>query len=141
MLRAGVMGEGAVRRSMAGTPQGGVVSPLLADVYLHRADRQWQTRGRGVLVRYADDLLVMCHTRAQAEDALAALTAILAELGLEPQAAKMRIVHLREGGEGLDFLGFHHRVVRGRSLDGTVVSPRAKEPWRERPNANGEGRR
>jgi RNA-directed DNA polymerase len=53
MLRAGVMEDGAVRRSTTGTPQGGVISPLLANVYLHRLDRDWQTRGRGVLVRYA----------------------------------------------------------------------------------------
>jgi RNA-directed DNA polymerase len=55
LLRAGVMEGGAVRRSVSGTPQGGVVSPLLCNVYLHRLDRDWQTRGCGVLVRYADD--------------------------------------------------------------------------------------
>ena len=57
MLRAGVMKDGAVTRSDAGTPQGGVLSPCLANVYLHRLDRQWADRGTGVLVRYADDLL------------------------------------------------------------------------------------
>ena len=55
MLRAGVMEQGVVRGSVSGTPQGGVVSPLLCNVYLHRLDRQWQTRGVGGLVRYADD--------------------------------------------------------------------------------------
>jgi RNA-directed DNA polymerase len=112
MLRAGVMEDAAVTRSAAGTPQGGVISPLLANVYLHRLDRCWQRRGRGVLVRYADDLVVLCRTRAEAEAALAALGAVLAELGLQPKDAKTRIVHLREGGEGFDFLGFHHRWVR-----------------------------
>jgi RNA-directed DNA polymerase len=112
MLRAGVMEDGAVKRSMAGTPQGGVASPLLANIYLHRLDRAWQTRGSGVLVRFADDLLAMCKTKQEAEDALAAMTAILAELGLSLKPAKTRIVHLREGGEGVDFLGFHHRYVR-----------------------------
>ena len=57
MLRAGVMQDGAVTRSDTGTPQGGVLSPCLANVYLHRLDRQWADRGTGVLVRYADDLL------------------------------------------------------------------------------------
>jgi RNA-directed DNA polymerase len=114
MLRAGVMQDGAVIRRDAGTPQGGVISPLLANVYLHRLDRQWQTGGVGVLVRYADDLVVMCKSRREADRALAALTAILADLGLEPKPAKTRIVHLTEGGEGLDFLGFHHRWVRSR---------------------------
>ena len=115
MLRAGVMQHGAVTRSETGTPQGGVLSPCLANVYLHRLDRQWAGRGTGVLVRYADDLLAMCQTRQEAERALAALTALLAELGLELKPAKTRIVHLTEGGEGLDFLGFHHRWVRGNT--------------------------
>src|SRR5439155_2522812 len=114
MLRAGVMADGAVRRDVAGTPQGGVLSPVLCNVYLHRLDRQWTERGTGVLVRYADDLLALCRTSAEAEAALAALRVILAELGLELKDAKTRIVHLAEGGEGVDFLGFHHRWVRAR---------------------------
>jgi len=111
LLRAGVMADGVVRRSVTGTPQGGVISPLLANVYLHRIDRAWDERRHGVLVRYADDVVVMCASRAQAEAALARLTALLAELGLAPKAAKTRIVQLTVGGEGLDFLGFHHRLV------------------------------
>jgi len=113
MLRAGVMADGAIHRNVTGTPQGGVVSPVLCNVYLHRLDRQWQTRGTGVLVRYADDLVVCCHTKREAEAALVSLRSILAELGLELKAAKTRIVHLCEGGEGLVFLGFDHRRVRG----------------------------
>ena len=92
-----------------------MVSPLLANIYLHRLDRAWQTAGVGVLVRYADDLVVLCRPGSEAERALAVLTAMLADLGLEPKAAKTRIVHLEEGGEGLDFLGFHHRWVRAES--------------------------
>src|ERR671919_492047 len=114
MLRAGVMEDGAVTRSRTGTPQGGVISPCLCNVYLHRLDRQWADRGHGVLVRYADDLLALCRTRAQAEAALASLRQILGELGLELKDAKTRIVHLTEGGEGVDFLGFHHRWVRAK---------------------------
>jgi RNA-directed DNA polymerase len=60
----------------------------------------------------------MCNSREQAEAALARLTDLLADLGLEPKAAKTRIVHLEEGGEGFDFLGFHHRLVRSRGLGG-----------------------
>jgi len=111
MLRAGVMSDGQVRRSVTGTPQGGVVSPLLANVYLHRVDRAWNVREHGVLVRFADDVVVMCASRVQAEAALAQLRVLLADLGLEPKAAKTRIVELAVGGEGLDFLGFHHRLV------------------------------
>lgn len=51
MLPAGVLEDGPVRRKVTGTPQGGVISPLLANIYLHRLDRDWQTRGIGVLVR------------------------------------------------------------------------------------------
>jgi RNA-directed DNA polymerase len=112
MLRAGIMHDGAVTRRETGTPQGGVISPLLANVYLHRLDRAWQTHGVGSLVRYADDLVVMCKTRRQAENALAVITATLASMGLAPKPAKTRIMHLDEDGEGLDFLGFHHRWVR-----------------------------
>jgi RNA-directed DNA polymerase len=92
-----------------------VISPVLCNVYLHRLDRQWTKRGHGVLVRYADDLLAICKTRGEAENALEAFTAILDELGLELKPAKTRIVHLREGGEGVNFLGFHHRYVRGNT--------------------------
>ena len=112
MLRSGVMEDGAVRRDVTGTPQGGVISPCLCNVYLHRLDRQWAQRGHGFLVRFADDLLAMCKTRAEAEAALASLRQILGELGLQLKDTKTRIVHLQEGGEGVDFLGFHHRWVR-----------------------------
>jgi RNA-directed DNA polymerase len=115
MLRAGVMEDQTVRRTGAGTPQGGVISPCLCNVYLHRLDRQWAERGHGVLVRYADDVVVMCQSRQEAERALDALRVILSELGLALKDAKTRIVELREGGEGLDFLGFHHRWVRGNT--------------------------
>ncbi len=113
MLRAGAMQDGRVRRPVTGTPQGGVISPLLANVYLHQLDRAWSEDEHGVLVRYADDVVVMCQSREQAEAALERLTVLLGELGLEPKAAKTRIVHLVKAGQGLDFLGFHNRLVRG----------------------------
>jgi RNA-directed DNA polymerase len=117
MLRAGVMEDGQVRRPDTGAAQGGVISPVMCNVYLHRLDRGWDD-GDGVLVRFADDLVVMCWSRSQAEAALARLTGLLADLGLELKAAKTRVVHLEEGGEGFDFLGFHHRLVRSRGLGG-----------------------
>jgi group II intron reverse transcriptase/maturase len=119
ILRAGVMQDGQVRRSVTGTPQGGVISPLLANIYLHRIDRAWDVREHGVLVRFADDALVMCRSREQAEAALARLRSLLAELGLEPKEAKTRIVHLQVGGPGFDFLGFHHRLVRSQGRRGS----------------------
>jgi group II intron reverse transcriptase/maturase len=118
ILGAGVMVDGSVRRSDTGTPQGGVISPLMCNVYLHRIDTAWDVRGHGVMVRYADDVLVMCKSREQAEAALAQLRELLAGLGLEPKEAKTRIVKLEVGGSGFDFLGFHHRLVRSRGYQG-----------------------
>jgi RNA-directed DNA polymerase len=119
ILRAGVLEDGQVRRSATGTQQGGPLSPLLCNIYLHRLDRAWDVREHGVLVRYADDALVMCRSREQAEVALARLRELLAELGLEPKEAKTRIVELRVGEAGFDFLGFHHRLVRSQGRRGT----------------------
>jgi RNA-directed DNA polymerase len=118
MLRAGVMQDGQVRRPVTGTPQGGGISPLLCNVYLHRLDRVWDVREHGVLVRFADDALVMCKSRAQAEAALSRLRELLADLGLEPKEAKTRIVHLEVGGQGLTFLGFAHHLVRSPARSG-----------------------
>ena len=116
-----------MRRADTGTPQGGVVRSC-CNVYLNRLDWVWKTRGVGQLVRYADDLVVMCATRQQAEDALGLLTELLAEMGLEPKASKTRIVHLEEGGEGFDFLGFHHRWVRARTHNARQVMFLARWP-------------
>jgi group II intron reverse transcriptase/maturase len=139
MLRAGVMQDGVVTRSGAGTPQGGVVSPVLCNVYLHRIDRQWARRGRGTLVRYADDLLAICKTRREALAALDALRAILDELGLRLKESKTRIVELRAEGEGFTFLGFEHRLATTRTRRGKQIeflirfpSPEAMHRARER---------
>jgi len=109
-LQAGVMVEGGVERTVAGTPQGGVVSPLLANVYLHVLDTELSARGVGELVRYADDGVVLCRSAEQARAALEAVREILAALGLELHPGKTRVVDLREGREGLDFLGCHFRA-------------------------------
>jgi group II intron reverse transcriptase/maturase len=118
ILRAGVMETGVVRHPVTGAPQGGVISPLMCNVYLHRLDRAWDSRAHGVLVRFADDVLVMCKSRQQAEAALTRLRVLLAELGLEPKEAKTRIVHLAEDSPGFDFLGFGHKWVRSRGVRG-----------------------
>jgi RNA-directed DNA polymerase len=118
ILRAGVMEQGVVRHAVTGTPQGGVISPLMCNVYLHRLDRRWDSRAHGVLVRFADDVLVMCKSREQAEAALSRLRGLLAELGLAPKEAKTRIVHLADNEPGFDFLGFGHKWVRSRGVRG-----------------------
>ena len=109
-LQAGVLVEGGFERTVAGTPQGGVISPLLSNIYLHAFDRELSRRGVGALVRYADDFVVLCKTRAQAETALDAAREILAGLGLELHPDKTKVVDLQEGREGFDFLGCHFRA-------------------------------
>jgi hypothetical protein len=118
---------------------GGVTSPLLCNVYLHRLDRAWDTGEHGVLVRYCDDLVVMCQSREQAEAALERLTVLLGELGLELKAAKTRIVHLVEGEQGLDFLGFHNRLVRGRTPRSAHLIFLARWPARKAVQQPGTG--
>jgi RNA-directed DNA polymerase len=109
-LQAGVMAEGQFTRTVAGTPQGGVISPLLANIYLHGFDQAMRAAGHGSLVRYADDFVVQCRTREQAEAALALAGQLLGELGLQLHPGKTKIVDLRNGREGFDFLGCHFRA-------------------------------
>ena len=109
-LQAGVMTEQGLERTVAGTPQGGVISPLLSGIYLHVLDRELAARDVGELVRYADDGVVLCRTAAQARAALEAVEEILGSLGLRLHPDKTKVVDLRDGREGLDFLGCHFRA-------------------------------
>ncbi len=112
-LRCGVLDGATLVHPDAGTPQGGVISPLLANVYLNRLDKVWQKHHRrlGELTRYADDLVIVCPTRERAEAALVTLRGLLDELDLELAAAKTRIADLTTPAEGFDFLGYHYRMV------------------------------
>ena len=84
-LETGVMEDGTVSPTVAGTPQGGVISPLLSNIYLHVLDTLWTRNGAqyGTLVRYADDFVVICRTRKDAERAEQRVREILTRLGLE----------------------------------------------------------
>jgi RNA-directed DNA polymerase len=114
-LQAGVLVNGVVTESATGTPQGGVISPLLANIYLHAFDRAWAERGTGEVVRYADDFVVLCETEAQAEQAQQRAAALLGELGLSLHPDKTGVVDLRAGNEGFDFLGCHlHARMSGK---------------------------
>ena len=114
-LRAGVLVDGVVAETVTGTPQGGVISPFLANIYLHAFDRAWAERGMGEVVRYADDFVVLCSSRDEAEEAQRRATAILGDLGLTLHPDKTRVADLREGREGLDFLGCHlHARMSGK---------------------------
>jgi RNA-directed DNA polymerase len=123
-LEAGVMEEGIVSPTVAGTPQGGVISPLLSNIYLHVLDVLWTRHSApmGSLVRYADDFVVMCRTAKDCERAEARIKTILVRLGLELHPEKTRSVDLSWGREGLDFLGCHLR----KRLSGTLWEKKRK---------------
>ncbi len=112
-LKAGVMVDGRVEGTDLGSPQGGVISPLLANIYLDVLDRLWgrESRHLGRLVRYADDAVVLCRTRADAEEALLRLGQIMDRLSLKLHPDKTRIVELGLGKSGFDFLGCYLRIV------------------------------
>src|SRR5579871_3821070 len=113
-LEAGVMEDGTVRETLAGTPQGGVISPLLANIYLNKLDRIWAARcsSLGVLVRYADDFVAMCRTESQAQEALRRLGLVMNRLGLKLHPEKTRMVDLRRGKGSFVFLGCTIRKKR-----------------------------
>ena len=102
-LRAGVMENGVFKPTTIGTPQGGVASPLLANIVLNYLD--WQLHEAGYrFVRYADDFVVICQTYQQAEQALILVEQVMTELGLSLSPEKTKITSY---GKGYEFLGFH----------------------------------
>ena len=113
-LDAGLFEDGTVRETLAGTPQGGVISPLLANIYLHVLDRHWHQRCShlGVLVRYADDFVILCRTESQANAALREVRGVMDGLGLTLHPDKTRVVNLTNGRDDFVFLGMTHRKRR-----------------------------
>jgi RNA-directed DNA polymerase len=121
-LRAGVMENGVFKPTTVGTPQGGVVSPLLANIVLNYLD--WQLDRLGFrFVRYADDFVVVCQTKTQAEEAKTQVTHILNQLGLQLSAEKTRITTY---GKGYSFLGF---VLTRRFK---YMRPKSQEKFKEK---------
>lgn len=121
-LRAGVMENGVFKPTTVGTPQGGVISPLLANIVLNHLD--WQLEKLGFrFVRYADDFVVLCQTKAQAEEAKAQVTHILNQLGLQLSAEKTRVTTY---GKGYSFLGF---VISSRSKR---MRPKSQDKFKDR---------
>jgi len=102
-----VMEDGRETAMLSGTPQGGVISPLLSNVFLHVLDRVWEDRYAhlGTLIRYADDFVVMCRTHAACEEAEVRVKSILDRLGLTLHPTKTKRVDLSRGRQGFDFLG------------------------------------
>ncbi|MBL8949808.1 MAG: group II intron reverse transcriptase/maturase [Myxococcaceae bacterium] len=121
-LKAGVMEDGRTSEMVSGTPQGGVISPLLSNIYLHFFDTVWtrQCAHLGTLVRYADDFVIVCRSREAVEEAERRVRIIFERLKLTLHPEKTRRVELTEGKEGFDFLGCHlHKRMSGRLLEQT----------------------
>src|SRR5690349_4638281 len=139
-LEAGVMEDGTVRETLAGTPQGGVISPLLANIYLNKLDRIWAARcsSLGVLVRYADDFVAMCRSESQAKEALRRIGLVMDRLGLKLHPEKTRMVDLRRGKGSFVFLGCTIRKKRSIQRNPRMhfmqrwPSPKAMKRIRER---------
>jgi len=141
-LAAGVLTADGYEPSEQGTPQGGVISPLLSNMYLHVLDGQWQQHFAhlGTLVRYADDFVILCRRYRDAQQSLAAVQAVLAGLGLELHPEKTRLVDRYCGKAGFDFLGFHfHKCAswqfRGRHYCLSWPSQRALRQIRQKVKA------
>jgi group II intron reverse transcriptase/maturase len=114
-LEAGVMDDGVVSRTIAGTPQGGVISPLLSNLYLHVLDLLWSRHSAplGTLVRYADDFVIVCKSRRACEEAHRRVQVILERLGLAIHPEKTKLVELYDGQQSFEFLG--HRLRKRMS--------------------------
>ena len=110
-LQAGILYGNILTVSELGTSQGSVISPLLANIYLNTLDRLWVKYGltHGVLVRYADDTVIICKNKKSANHALNLLQYIMAKLDLKLHPVKTKIINMWDGTEGFDFLGLHHR--------------------------------
>jgi len=113
-LEAGVLEDGVRNATEIGSPQGGVISPLLANIYLHVLDMYWAERysSLGKLFRYADDFVIICRTRQDAEAALQIVKQIMGILKLTLHPTKTRVVDM--GRDGFDFLGFHFHKKKSK---------------------------
>jgi group II intron reverse transcriptase/maturase len=126
-LEAGVMEDGKLRSTTTGVPQGGVISPLLSNIYLHVLDLLWNRHSAhvGTMVRYADDLVVVCTSKQQCKSAEQDVRKYLARLGLELHPGKTRQVELYDGKQGFDFLGCHFR----KQMSGVIWEREGKKKF------------
>lgn len=127
-LQAGVIENGKYYPTEKGSPQGGVISPLLANIYLHVLDSYWENHKElGVIVRYADDAVIVCRKRTDAELAFEHLKRIMTKLKLTLNPQKTKIVDMNK--ESFDFLGFCYqkfgKTKSGRKLPYMMPSKKA----------------
>lgn len=129
-LKCGVLEEGKIRKQITGTPQGGVISPLLANIYLNMLDENWQRKNypernglNAHLIRYADDLLILTDKNATVPQRL--LESELKQLGLEMNSKKTKIISVEK--DNFDFLGFNFRKIINRKKKKIVsITPSVK---------------
>lgn len=126
-LKAGVIEDGQYRETEIGSPQGGVISPLLANIYLNYLDSIWEKQfsQTGTLVRYADDLVILCRQKTQALEAIQVLKSVFNKLELTMNMDKSKLVNLWLDKDGFDFLGFHHRRMPRLFKAGTFYDLRS----------------
>ena len=132
-LKAGVMENGLEKVTITGVPQGSVISPLLANIYLNTLDRLWEKYGltHGILVRYADDTVIICKNKKSANHALNLLQYIMAKLDLKLHPVKTKIISMWDGKEGFDFLGMHHRRMTTETRKGQLYKEAYQYPSRK----------
>ena len=119
-LKAGIMQAGEIVESKLGSQQGGVISPLLSNIYLNYMDVVWEKYYSkiGKLVRYADDFVVVCKNYKDVQHAYKAVQMIMSRLELKLSKEKTRIVSMWQGKQGFDFLGYHHRMIKHKTDKG-----------------------
>lgn len=123
-LESGIMEGRNFTRSVIGAPQGGVISPLLSNIYLNYFDKIWDKyyRHLGTLVRYADDFVIISRTKKEIQHAYFRVKDIFKRLELELHPTKTKFVNLWSGKEGFDFLGFHHRRSQQENRRGELFT-------------------
>lgn len=121
-LEAGVMKDGVVEGSKLGSPQGGVISPLLANIYLDYLDTVWEKyyKHLGKLIRFCDDFVVVCKNYKDVKHTFKAIGLIMQRLELNLNKNKTKVISLWEGKEGFDFLGFHNRKVKTKTIESRI---------------------
>ena len=132
-LKVGFVEKGEKYESTIGSPQGGVISPLLSNIYLNYLDTVWEKyyNHLGTLVRYCDDFVMICRTKKDINHAYKAVYDIMQKLEIQLHPEKTRFVNLWDGKEGFDFLGFHHRRKsiengKGQKFSATIQEPSKK---------------
>ena len=132
-LKSGVLYGNILEVSELGTSQGSVISPLLANIYLNTLDRLWEKYGltHGILVRYADDTVIICKNKKSANHALTLLQYIMGKLDLKLHPVKTKIVCMWDGKEGFDFLGMQHRRMTTETRQGNRFQETYQYPSRK----------